>query len=418
MHSDLETLSRGTGATQRIQAPTPALRCLWITWTHPFPERDGQRLYTGRMIDAVAAAGGSIDVLCFASEEPERVPPETNVAVRWHTVPRESRPSWLSPLLPLPNLANRCATLAMRQQLDRLLREGCWNTIVLDGLSAAWALPAIERLPMQRRPRLVHISHNHEASLRDMVARDFRGNPLKRLALKRDAEKCRRLEDRVILAADLATAITEEDAARYRESHLGREFLVLPPGYAGEHVAERRIDHTLPRRAVIVGSFHWVAKKMNLEAFLAAADPLFAEAGAELQVVGSGDPNFLESLRRRLRATEIVGAVDDVRPYLREARAAVVPERTGGGFKLKILDYVFSRVPVLAMRGSTAGTPLQSPQSVRLYDDLDSLAHGTLELLDDVATADRMQDAAYEACRDGFDWRQRGRLLLAEMAAV
>lgn len=418
MHSDLEALSRGTSAVQRIDAATPTLRCLWITWTYPFPERDGQRLYTSHLIDSLAMAGASIDVLCFASEEPERVPPEKHVAVRWHTVPRESRPSWLSPLSSLPNLANRCATHAMRRQLDRLLREARWDVIVLDGLSAAWALPAIERLPMQRRPRLAHISHNHEASLRDTVARDFRGNPIKRFALKRDADKCRRLEDRVILAADLATAITDEDAARYRENHLGRDFLLLPPGYAGEHVAERRIDQSLPRRAVIVGSFHWVAKKMNLEAFLAAADPLFAEAGAELQVVGSGEPDFLESLRRRLRATEIVGPVDDVRPYLREARAAVVPERTGGGFKLKILDYVFNRVPVLAMRGSTAGTPLQAPQSVHLYDDLETLARGTLALLDDVETADRMQNAAYAACRDDFDWRQRGRLLLAEMAAA
>lgn len=394
------------------------MRYLWITWTHPFPERDGQRLYTGRLIEAVARAGAEIDVLCFVSEAPEDLPAEPSPRIRWHTVARSSRPRWLSPLSQLPNLAHRCATPAMRRELRRLLEEDRWDAVVLDGLSAGWALPFVENIPAYRRPRIVHLSHNHEASLRGTVARDYRGNPAMAFALKRDAKKCRRLEERVVAASALVTAITEEDAALYRETHPDRDFVTLPPGYAGAHAAPRQITSALPRRAVIVGSFHWVAKRMNLEAFLGIADPLFAEAGAELQVVGSGDRDFLDSLRRRLKATEIVGPVDDVVPYLREARAAVVPERTGGGFKLKILDYVFNRVPVLAMQGSVAGTPLRAPDSVQLYDDLEGLARGVLALIDDVETAERMQNAAYDLCRDRFDWAERGRLLIRETAAA
>lgn len=418
MHSDLEILSRSPGGPAAAET-LPKLRILWLTWTHPFPERDGQRLYTGRLIDAVAEAGASVDVLCFESEEPERAP-ETRpgIDITWHCVPRRSRPKWSSALSPLPNLANRCATAEMRAELRRLLQNGGWDTIVLDGLSAGWALSFIEDLPASRRPKVVHVSHNHEATLREKVAADFTGNPAIRQLLKRDAAKCRRLEEKVVRASDLATAITEDDAANYQATHPGRNFLVLPPGYGGTRVERREITEALPRRAVIVGSFHWVAKKMNLEAFVAVADPLFAEAGATLQVVGSGDPDFLEGLRRNCRATEIVGPVDDVVPYMREARVAIVPERTGGGFKLKILDYVFNRVPVLAMEGSAAGTPLTAPDSIRIYDDLLALARGVVDLVDDPEAANRMQKVAYETCADKFDWEQRGRLLLAETAVA
>lgn len=399
----------------------PAMRYLWITWTDPHPERDGQRMYSGRLIHAVAAAGGRIDVLCFASEAANAdaaSPRPDGARVRWHTVARAPRPSWLSPVSRLPNVAFRCATPPMRGALARLLGEERWDAVVLDGLAAGWAMPALESRPAQRRPRLVHVSHNHEASTRAAVAATCRRNPVVRRALTRDAAKAGRLESRMVAASDLVTAITEADAARFAARHPDAAIVTMPPGYAGARVRHRVIGGDLPRRAIVVGSFHWIAKQLNLEAFLAAADPLFAAAGAEIQVIGDGDPGFLESLRRRCRATELVGPVADVTAYMRSARLAVVPERAGGGFKLKVLDYVFHRTPILAIAGSLAGTPLHAPESARLADGFEDMARQAVDLLDSPAELDRLQNAAYDACRDGFDWSQRGARFLAETAAL
>lgn len=400
-------------------APAPAPSYLWITWIDPHPERDGQRIYSGHLIDAMAQAGAAIDVLCFESEEPGgRIRAAPQGRIRWHRAPRSERPRVLSPLSTLPNVAYRSGSAEMHARLRKLLAEERWDAVVLDGLPAGWAIREIERLPAAKRPRIVHISHNHEASMRGTVARDYRGNPMIKLALRWDALKARFLEERLVDISSLVTAITEDDAEKYQKRHPDKELLVLPPGYGGTQASERHLSSSLPRRAVVVGSFRWMAKKMNLEAFLSVADPLFARASAELQIVGDGDPEFLARLRQRMRATEIVGPVDDVIPYMQQARAAVVPERTGGGFKLKILDYVFNHLPILAIEGSVAGTPLRSPESVRLYDDLEGLARGAVGLLDDMEAADRMQCRAFDLCRDRFDWEQRGRRLLAETAAA
>ncbi|NIR60053.1 MAG: hypothetical protein GWO02_11280, partial [Gammaproteobacteria bacterium] len=92
----------------------------------------------------VAAAGGQIDVLCFASEEPrERDASPDATAIQWHTVRRAPRSRWLSPLSPLPNVAYRSASTAMRKTLKQLLRKNRWDAIVLDGLAAGWAIPTI-----------------------------------------------------------------------------------------------------------------------------------------------------------------------------------------------------------------------------------------------------------------------------------
>src|SRR5205085_7204709 len=106
---------------------------------------------------------------------------------------------------------------------------------------------------------------------------------------------------------DFVTAITPEDLKLYERRRGSRPMGVLTPGYRGRRLPERRLGAELPRRAAIVGSFDWIAKRMNLEEFVDVADPLFAEAGAELVAVGTGDERFLQRLRRRSRASLFTG---------------------------------------------------------------------------------------------------------------
>ena len=47
-----------------------------------------------------------------------------------------------------------------------------------------------------------------------------------------------------------------------------RPVILLPPGYGGHRVTQHTIDATIPRRAVIAGSFDWPPKRISLERFL------------------------------------------------------------------------------------------------------------------------------------------------------
>jgi glycosyltransferase involved in cell wall biosynthesis len=166
----------------------------------------------------------------------------------------------------------------------------------------------------------------------------------------------------------------------------------------------------MPRRAIIVGSFDWVAKRQALVALLEAADLLFAHAGIELYVVGQADESFLNRLRRSTRATIFTGRVEDVAIYMREARLAIVPDRMPG-FKLKGLDYVFNALPIFALAGSLPGMPLADGESARFFSDYGHLAAGVITAIDDLETLNRLHERAYDICRDQFDWNTIGRRL-------
>jgi len=192
------------------------MRCLWLTWIDPAPEHDGQRIYSGRMIDAVAARGVGIDILCFHSEL-HRARGDPDDIVRWWLVPREERPGWWSVFSRLPNLSHRCDTQAMRRRFRELLRQRDWDTIVMDGLSTGWALDPIAAHYGDRgdRPRLIYISHNHEETTRALVAENFKGNPLMAAALRIDARKATLLEHRMMDEVDVISAVTPEDAEQF-----------------------------------------------------------------------------------------------------------------------------------------------------------------------------------------------------------
>lgn len=392
-------------------------RCLWLTYADPEPRHSGEFIYSGGLIDAVAQAGVELEVLALGRSDAPKRNGHRDSRVVWWLDDHGPLSRLGSVASALPHIVYRCRTAEMRRMLDELLRRGGWTGIVFDGLSSGWALaPVLEYYAGERhRPRLVYVSHNHEESTRELIAKS-QVPFLKRQAVRLDARKATRLERELVEAVDIVTAITPDDMKLYRARWPEKPMAVLTPGYRGRSVASRRITTNMPRRAVIVGSFDWIAKRMNLEEFITVADPLFAARGAELQVIGSAEKSFLAGLRKRTVATEFTGTVDEVTGYLDAARIAIVPERTGGGFKLKVLEYVFNRLPVFGLTGSVAGVPLRNGDQIMLFPDHAALAHGVLNALDDVDLLNQIQQRAFIACSGQFDWASRGRQLSAAIA--
>lgn len=396
------------------------MRCLWITFADPEPPYNGQFVYSGGLIRSFADAGAQLDVLALSQRSSYRHNGLREGRVTWWLGGLRRMPQWSSLGSRLPNIAKRCRTPLMQQLLQERLGEGHWDTIVFDGLSAVWALDAVvNRYPdPKRRPKIVHVSHNHEESCRRSVLSDEQTGFLKRQALRWDGVKIALTERALVRISDLVTAITPEDRDAYRAQWPDKPIEVLTPGYRGRAVGSRRISERDPRRAVIVGTFDWIAKRINMERFITAADSVFAKKGIQLQIIGSGDPAFIRSMQEKVKATKFTGTVERVESYLDEARVAIVPEQVGGGFKLKVLDYVFNRIPILALNGSAAGVPLKNNESILFFSSHDELANGVMRSIDQLDRLNHLQDAAYSACCDQFDWSSRGQRLATALGSL
>ena len=375
--------------------------CLWLTLADPDPAINGQLLYSKGLIESMHQAGASLCVI--GRLRPNEAPPRQDQSgLVWRlTAPRKT--SRLECLLSgKPELALRSYSQDAARVLALSLAERAWDAVVFDSICAGWALDAVieHRACRLRPPKLVYIAHNHEATTTRRIASASRGP--RRLMREVDALKVARLERRLVAAADLVTSNTPDDCRTFSAGAGRTPVVVLPPGYGCPRVAQRTIGPDVPRRVVVIGSFNWTAKRIAMESFLAAAAPVLSSSAIELQLVGAIEPSYLANLRRRFPSVTLVGPVDDVRPYMAAARIALVPDLLGG-FKLKGLDYVFNRIPILAMRVALPGMPLEDGLSVGLFDSHQALAEGVVALIDDFDLLNRRQAAAFEACATRFD---------------
>src|SRR5215471_13420519 len=122
--------------TPSSQARKPAMRCLWLTLADPDPRHNRQYVYSGGLIDSVAATGSEIEVLGLRRPDSPRCNGARDEHVVWW-LPGEP----LDPLL--SHIAYRCRTVEMQRVLRQLLERGGWDGIVFDGISVGWALAPV-----------------------------------------------------------------------------------------------------------------------------------------------------------------------------------------------------------------------------------------------------------------------------------
>lgn len=393
------------------------IRCLWIARYIPFPMEGGAQVYSANLAQALVKAGAFVRFMGLGSAA---AVPECAAGVEWLAVPGGKRSAAVAALSALPFAAAIDATKPYRLLLEAELQEP-WDAIVLDGYGTGWALDrctAYCRARGTRRPVLVHVSHNNEEMVWLVLGRQTRGSALKRLALRRNAMKVATLERRMVRAVDLLTTITDEDRSTLGAAVAQDRSLAITPGYSGQMVNARRICASTPRRVIIMGSFQWVVKQVNLTRFLEIADPIFEKHGIEIDVVGDIPKAFLATLKARCRATHFHGFVTDVAPYLARARIGIVPESIGGGFKLKFLDYIFGRVPVATVSQAVAGLSEELQLAMLKNDSLVGLVGDIVSHIDHIEELNRMQERAFALGGAQFDWNVRGRRLLLAMAAI
>jgi hypothetical protein len=332
--------------------------------------------------------------------------------IEWSIVPGRPNPTVVALAGPLPFVAARFATRAYAQHLTAMLRTRDFDVVLLDHYAMVWAIRHIRRGKSSgARPLIAYIAHNFETALAADTARDFHGNLFRKAALHANAWKTANAERSLAQAADIIVTLTAEDAKSLGPLSPLSAKLVLPPGYSGPRAPNRQIVRETPRRVAIVGAYWWTPKQMNLSAFLEVADPVLQNAGVGIDVVGEAPDHFRRAWEARVKATQFHGFVPDLGEFLAARRIGLVVEQTGGGFKLKSLDYIFNRVPVAALSGSITGLPLTPGLHYLLFDSMPELAQGITAVIDDIERLNSLQQAAYEKCNTAFDWSERGRTL-------
>jgi glycosyltransferase involved in cell wall biosynthesis len=164
-------------------------------------------------------------------------------------------------------------------------------------------------------------------------------------------------------------------------------------------------------RVVFVGSMSYHANSDAALWFAAEVWPAVLKRHPEwrLTLVGSNPPPAVSALAEQ-PGIEVTGTVAEVKPWYEEALVSIVPLRTGGGTRLKILEAMAASVPVVSTELGAEGLPVLSGRDILLVTNQSQWVEALERVTGDTQLRSGLVTAAGAMVAE-FDWDLLGKSL-------
>ena len=309
---------------------------------------------------------------------------------------------------PLPVLNYTSAQ--MTDALRKILTGQTYDLIHLDIVQLAGYAPVIRQYA-GAGARIVYNWHNIESEL---LRRYSQSEPsfLRRIYARWSVPKMERVESAILESSFGHVVCSEEEREKLLSVAAGARVAVVENGVDTAYFADPAPGKRY--RIVFVGSMSYFP---NIAAAISFARNTWPHVYKRLPdcrftIVGSNPGASLLALRE-LPGVEVTGTVPDVRPYYQEALATVVPLRTGGGTRLKILESMAAGVPVVSTEFGAERLAVEPGTHFILAnaDDPQTWANELAALAQSETKRRSLTDAAARLVRDRYDWTALGDLL-------
>jgi glycosyltransferase involved in cell wall biosynthesis len=119
-----------------------------------------------------------------------------------------------------------------------------------------------------------------------------------------------------------------------------------------------------------------------------------------------GDAPTTEMKQAATRDSRIVvkGRVDAVEPYLAAATVSIVPLRTGGGTRMKILECFAANIPVVSTSSGAEGLDVSSGREIRIAESARDLADNAIDLLVNERARREQVHSAFALVSSAYSW--------------
>lgn len=398
------------------------MRILFLTQVLPYPLDAGPKVRAYYVLRYLSQRH-EITLISFSrpTDSEEAVLHLTEFCTHVHTVPmHRSRRRDLqhlagSVVTHQPFLITRDRVPAMSDKLFAVVeRDGPFDAIHSDQLwMAQYALKVRGNVGNGRPPLTVLDQHNAVYLIPQRLA-DIEPNPLKRMLLQLESRKLAQYETNICRRFDRVVWVTQEDyeVVQFQPDigcvHEVTRTAVIP--ICTDPATASAVNRTTnPRRVTFLGGLHYPPNAQGILWFATNVFPSIVEQvpDALLTVIGKQPPEGLMHLGIDCRNLDVAGYVTDIRPYLEETTAFIVPLHAGGGMRVKILDAWTWGVPVVSTTVGAEGIKACSSRDILIADDPQDFAKAVVNLFRDPGLSQRIALAGRKAVIEQYDWRTR-----------
>lgn len=162
--------------------------------------------------------------------------------------------------------------------------------------------------------------------------------------------------------------------------------------------------HELPKPGSLIftGSFRYHANYDSMFWFLGEIFPIIQSQVPDVNLTITGDHADLQL--PTYHHVNLTGFVDDVRPLVASAWVSLAPLRVGGGTRLKILEAMALKTPVVATSKGIEGLDVKNGIDVLIADTPQEFAKAVTSLIKDNGLRQMLVENAYRLVLEKYNW--------------
>jgi sugar transferase (PEP-CTERM/EpsH1 system associated) len=290
----------------------------------------------------------------------------------------------------------------LAQRLQRLTSQGHYDVVQIEFSYAASYVRAVDP---SCGAKTVLSMHNVE-SLRFRREIDLALRADRRLAAAWDRMFHGLWEEQAIRTFDGIVSVSESERAWVLDRMPEAVVELVPNGVDTDHFRPQAPPDPAARPSIVfTGGMHYPP---NVDAALWFCERIWPRIRRRLpdlqfEIVGRDPDPRVVALGRR-PGVIVTGEVADVRPYIAGSRCVVVPLRSGGGTRLKILEAMAMARPVVSTALGAEGLAITPGRDILIADDAERFATHVLDLLGSAERASLLGQAGRRLVEDRYRW--------------
>lgn len=376
------------------------MNVLFLSTWYPYPPNNGSKLRIHSLL-AGLAKHHNVTLLSFVRDETgAEGDPETSGCRKIITVPwKQFRPNSgrarLGVLSARPRAVVDTFSPRMAQAIEDELRNGNYDIVIASQLETAAYGHLFASTPSifeEVEVGVLYEQYRHAGSL------------ARRARYGLTWFKHRHYLSSLLQRFQAYTVVSEKER-QLVEKHAGggrRAAGTVVPNCIDVSAYAGQMAEPTPYSLIFTGSFTYGP---NYEAMLWFVDkvfPLVQEQIPQVTLFITGNHADLPLPEREnvIRT----GLVDDIRPLLGAASVAIVPVWTGGGTRLKILEAMAMRTPVVSTSKGAEGLDVTANEHLLIADTPHSFSQAVLTLITERQCAEHLAENAYTCVSQKYNW--------------
>jgi glycosyltransferase involved in cell wall biosynthesis len=317
------------------------MKVLQLCHRIPFPANDGGNIAMLGMADALASQGVRLKMLTLNTLKhwvnPESLPSKITSDYKLESVRVDTSVKTIDALLNIFSgesyNVQRFYSLQFEIKLTEVLQKETYDVVLLESLFMAPYIKAVRKFS---KAKIILRSHNVEHVIWERLAMNEK-NPVKKFYLGLLTKRLRKYEIENLSHIDGMLPITEEDKSFFEKLGCSKPMLTVPAGIDMLHYPDQA-DESATLCLFHIGSMDWRPNFEGVSWFLQEVWPLINKKFPSLKLFLAGRNFPDEIIARKDPNVFCEGEVSDAQAFMQLKQIMVVPLKSGGGMRVKIIQ--------------------------------------------------------------------------------